>query len=118
MSDASQTPAASPAADPIDGLLAQFRAKYPDADVEIGRCSFGAFVCRTPDEGVYSRFMVDNGEPTKRVQAQMALVRACILHPAPEVVDSWFRKKPGLSRPLADLMLTKAGAAEEIALGK
>ncbi len=114
-------PAPTPApieADAFATILRDLQAKHPEAEVESSECSLGKFIVRTPDEGSYSAFMALNGEPTKKVQAAMALCRRCILWPSLPVVDGWFGKKPGLSRPIADLLLVKAGAAEELITGK
>ncbi len=99
----------------FDSILADLKAKFPDAEVEPYTYSGGSLVLRTPDEAAFSYWM-DNR--AKSVQAAGALCRACVLWPDRATLDILLRKKPGISQRIADVLLGKAGAGEEIALGK
>lgn len=119
MSDSTQDPAAFPPfADPIGDILAKFVAKYPDSDVTLHKCSLGQFIARTPDEGTFSKFMVDNAEQRQKVQAAVALCKASLCYPEPLVLSGWFSRKPGLALRIADVLIEKAGALETIEAGK
>lgn len=99
----------------FDALLADLQAKFPDAEVEAYTYSGGRLILRTPDEGSFSQWMDNRAKP---VQAAGALCRRCILHPSTAVVDLLFKRKPGLSQRIGDVLLEKAGAGEAITLGK
>lgn len=107
-------------ADPtaFDSILAELQAKYPDAEVEPLNYSSGRMIVRTPDEGRYARFITDSGDATKRAQAAKSLARGCILWPSLDEVDVLFTRKPGLVARIVDKLLDKAGAGDEVTLGK
>lgn len=121
MSEPASNPAPSdPAADlSFDRLLADFQSRFPDADVEALRYGGGRMIVRTPDEATYSQFVATTAtDRSKTAPATAALCRRCILWPDAAVVDALFARKPALAARIADKLLDKAGAAEEISLGK
>jgi hypothetical protein len=99
----------------FDRALAEAQAKYPDAEVEAYTYSGGRLILRTPDEGAFAKFMDERAKP---VQAAGALCRRCVLWPALDTMEALFRRKPGLPQRIADKLLDKAGAGEEIELAK
>lgn len=102
----------------FDILLADLTAKHPNDDVEPLRYAGGRMIVRTPDEGTYAQFVTMSGEPSKRLLAMTTLCRRCILWPSLDVVDGIFARKPGLALRISDKLADKAGAGDEIILGK
>jgi hypothetical protein len=102
----------------FDSILADLQAKHPDAEVEPLNYAGGRMIVRTPDEGSYAKFITDSGDSTKRAQAAKALARRCILWPSLDELDALFARKPGLVARIVDKLLDKAGAGDEVTLGK
>lgn len=105
----------------FDRLLAEFSAANPLSEVEALTyhvAGGGRMIVKTPDDGTYSKFLAESSDRAKSAQAATAMCRRCILWPDLATVDSLFRRKPGLSMRIADKLLDKAGAADEVALGK
>ncbi len=102
----------------FDSILADFQAKLPDAEVEALNHAGGRMVVRTPDEGSYARFLADSGDAAKRAAAAKAICRRCILWPSLDEVDALFARKPGLVSRIVDKLMDKAGAGDEVTLGK
>ncbi len=98
--------------------LADFQAAHPDAEVEQLNYPGGRMIVRTPDEGTYAQFITDSSDPGKRSAAIKSFIRRCVLSPTLDVVDDLFRRKPGLPFRIADKLSEKAGAGDEITLGK
>ncbi len=99
----------------FERILSDLQTKHPDAEVEPYHYSGGRLILRTPDEPSFMQFM-DNR--AKAAQAGKVLAMRCTLYPEPAVIETLFRRKPGLSQRIADKLLEKAGAGEEITLGK
>lgn len=99
-----------------DKLLEELEEKHGEIDTV--ETALGLAVFRCPTRGEYKRFQTMASDARKRVDAVETLVRTCIVHPSPEVFDSWCDKKPATPSGCIDVVIRLAGITEEMESGK
>lgn len=99
-----------------DKLIEELTEKH--GEIKTVETVLGMAVFRGPTRGEYKKFRAAIHDPRKRPDAIEALVRDCVVHPSPEVFDSWCDKKPAIPEMCSDAVMILAGATDEAEAGK
>ena len=101
----------------FDAILADLTAKFPTSEVEPYVYSGGRLALRTPDEAEFAKWMDDKAARGAHLAA-VALCMRCVVYPDAAATAVILKRKPGLAHRIGDVILNKAGSAEEIRAGK
>lgn len=80
-----------------DQLIADLKAKYPDAELHVIGNEFGRVVVRGPSEEEWARFTDEYVDPSLRRVATRTLLNACVVYPDAKAFQAMIAKRPGLA---------------------